>query len=160
MEASCEPFAFIDCIQCPTARSIFESIINQLTGHVPGPVRSERKHKARNAVLAYDQVLQENDFENHTRCDRLNDFLTIIAELARSQRIFIVCCVAVLFRYSFQTHRVLRRFWIMPIACETLVRPFFQRCFVSTRWFVAASALSSPPDGDACRPGGWRRVCW
>lgn len=48
------PHAFVNCVECFTARLLFEQILNQLYNHCPGP---------------------ENEFSSYERCDTFNEFV-------------------------------------------------------------------------------------
>lgn len=48
------PHAFVNCVECFTARLLFEQILNQLYNHCPGP---------------------ENEFSSYERCNTFNEFV-------------------------------------------------------------------------------------
>ncbi|XP_073439972.1 origin recognition complex subunit 5 isoform X2 [Dendrobates tinctorius] len=48
------PSAFVNCVECFTARLLFEQILNQLYNHCPGP---------------------ENEFSSYKKCDTFNEFV-------------------------------------------------------------------------------------
>lgn len=73
------PHAFVNCVECFTARLLFEQILNQLYNHCPGP---------------------ENEFSSYERCDTFNEFVrfykrAITSRGLENETVYIVssfCC--------------------------------------------------------------------
>ncbi|XP_069587549.1 origin recognition complex subunit 5 isoform X2 [Ranitomeya imitator] len=58
------PSAFVNCVECFTARLLFEQILNQLYKHCPGP---------------------ENEFSSYKKCDTFNEFVRFYKRAITSQ---------------------------------------------------------------------------
>ncbi|CAJ0940290.1 unnamed protein product [Ranitomeya imitator] len=64
MEIISLPSAFVNCVECFTARLLFEQILNQLYKHCPGP---------------------ENEFSSYKKCDTFNEFVRFYKRAITSQ---------------------------------------------------------------------------
>ncbi|XP_056378071.1 origin recognition complex subunit 5 [Hyla sarda] len=58
------PHTFVNCVECFTARLLFEEILSQLYNHCPGP---------------------DNDFSSYERCDTFNEFVRYYERAISSQ---------------------------------------------------------------------------
>ncbi|KAG8570698.1 hypothetical protein GDO81_011375 [Engystomops pustulosus] len=58
------PHVFVNCVECYTARILFEEILNQLYNHCPGP---------------------ENEFSSYERCDTFNEFVRFFKRATASR---------------------------------------------------------------------------
>ncbi|XP_063779963.1 origin recognition complex subunit 5 isoform X2 [Pseudophryne corroboree] len=58
------PHAFVNCVECFTARLLFEQILNQLHSHNPGP---------------------ENEYSSYERCDTFNEFVRLYKKAVSSK---------------------------------------------------------------------------
>ncbi|ELT87755.1 hypothetical protein CAPTEDRAFT_162477 [Capitella teleta] len=57
---------FVNCVECYSARLLFQRVLNELSGHVPSAA---------------------NDFTSYSRCDNTNDFVRILKHLMQQKRL-------------------------------------------------------------------------